>query len=136
MQLVTALARAAEPRRRPPNLHFGVVRVVNRDGVAADTRQNADLVNVNRNFPYRWTPLGSRGDLTWSGPHALSEPESRAARRFILRVRPEVSIWFHQQDDVVDESGGNLPIERRYARLTHMKLERLPRYPGSAVGWQ
>ena len=54
----------------------------------------------------------------------------------ILRIRPHVSIWFHQQDDVVDESGGTIAIERRYARLTHMKLERLPRYPGSAVGWE
>ena len=27
-------------------------------------------------------------------------------------------------------------IERRYAHLTHMRLARLPRYPGSAAGWQ
>ncbi len=47
-----------------------------------------------------------------------------------------MTIWFHQQENVVDESDGDVKIERRYARLTRMRLARLPRYPGSAAGWQ
>ena len=71
-----------------------------------------------------------------SGSKPLSEPDSRAAFRLIARVDPLVSIWFHQHEDVVDESGGRLAIERRFARLAGLGLARLPREPGSAVGWE
>jgi len=102
------------------------------DGVAAGTRGNADRVDLNRNFPWRWRPLTG---LYYSGPHALSEPESRIAYRLVKRIEPGISIWFHQHLDVVDESGGAIAVERRFARLTGMRLARLAREPGSVVGW-
>jgi protein MpaA len=37
---------------------------------------------------------------------------------------------------LVDESGGDVRVERRYARLAGLPLRRLARYPGSAAGWQ
>jgi protein MpaA len=131
-----AIARDLVTDRAPRRVLLWVIPDLNPDGVAAGTRQNAHGVDLNRNFPWGWRPIGRPGDLHYSGPHALSEPESRTAGRFILGDRPRVTIWFHQRADVVDESGGNVAIERRYARLTHMRLARLPRYPGSAVGWQ
>jgi hypothetical protein len=36
----------------------------------------------------------------------------------------------------VDLSGGDETIERRYARLVGLPVERLGRYPGSASRWQ
>jgi protein MpaA len=113
-----------------------VVPNLNPDGAAADTRQNAHGVDLNRNFPWAWRPLGRRGDQQYSGPRALSEPESRMARRLILRVRPKVTIWFHQPVGVTDESGGDLDVERRFAALSGLPLRRLTRYPGSASSWQ
>jgi protein MpaA len=113
-----------------------VVKDLNPDGVAAGTRQNADGVDLNRNFPYRWRPLGSRGDLQYSGPRPLSEPEARIAHSLILGARPQVTIWFHQPLGLVDESGGSISVERRFSRLTGLPLRRLTRYPGSAAGWQ
>lgn len=112
-----------------------IIPVLNPDGAAAGTRQNAHSVDLNRNFPYRWRPLGSPGYAQYSGPHALSEPEARAARRFMLGIRPLVTIWFHQALGVVDLSGGNPTIERSYARMVGLPSFRLTRYPGSAVGW-
>ena len=127
-----AVARQLAAGAPSTELDLWVIPVLNPDGVAANTRQNADGVDLNRNFPWRWRPLTGVYD---SGPHALSEPESRIAYRLIARIEPQVSIWFHQHLDVVDESGGNVAIERSFARLTGMRLARLPREPGSVVGW-
>ncbi len=131
-----AVARDLLSDPLPQHVTLWVLPDLNPDGVAADTRPNAHGVDLNRNFPFRWRRIGHRGDTIYSGPRALSEPESRIAHALILQIKPHVTIWFHQSDNVVDESGGTLAIERRYARLTHMRLARLPRYPGSATGWQ
>jgi protein MpaA len=120
-------------REAPPvELDLWIIPDLNPDGVAAGLRGNADGVDLNRNFPWRWRPLTGSYD---SGPHALSEPESRIAYRLVKRLEPNVSIWFHQHLDVVDESGGMIAVERRFAKLTGMRLARLTREPGSAVGW-
>ena len=80
-----------------------IVPNLNPDGAAEGTRGNAHGVDLNRNFPWRWQRLSG---LFYSGPRPLSEPESRIAYRLLLRLRPHVSIWFHQHMDLVDESGG------------------------------
>ena len=124
--------------RSPAPTEAAVVIVpdMNPDGVAAGTRTNADGVDLNRNFPTRWRPIGHPGTLHYSGPAPLSEPESGAVAALILRLKPTISIWFHQALDLVDESGGNVAVERRFARLAGLRLARLPRYPGSAAGWE
>jgi murein peptide amidase A len=117
----------------PHELDLWVVPVLNPDGVAERTRGNADGVDLNRNFPWRWRPLSG---LFYSGQRPLSEPESRIAARLIRRARPQISIWFHQHMDLVDESGGNASVEQRFAALVGLPLTRLTREPGSAVGWE
>jgi murein peptide amidase A len=120
----------------PSRSALWIVRDLNPDGVHAGTRQNAHHVDLNRNFPFAWHLIGSPGDQQYSGPRALSEPESRIARSLILRIRPRITIWFHQPLGVTDQSGGDIHIERRFAALSHLPLHRLTRYPGSATGWQ
>jgi protein MpaA len=118
----------------PSGAELMIVPTINPDGLAAGTRGNAHGVDLNRNFPFDWRPL-SGGE--YSGPRALSEPESRAAHRLILRERPDVTIWFHQPFGLVDRPEGNPFAARRFADLTDLPLVRLPgRYPGSASRWQ
>jgi protein MpaA len=131
-----AIARTLEQTSAPTNVDLWIVEDLNPDGVRAHSRVNGRGVDLNRNFPFRWRPLGHRGTLHYSGPHALSERESQLAARLILRLRPAVTIWFHQALDVVDESGGSVTLERRFAHEVGMRLTRLPRYPGSAASWQ
>ena len=112
-----------------------VIPDLNPDGIVAHTRQNADAVDLNRNFPWHWRPLDGLGALQYSGPKPLSEPESRAAAGLILRVRPQVTIWFHQPQTLVDLSGGDARVERRFAQLVGLPTRELTRYPGSAASW-
>ena len=130
--IATALARGSPPAQAD----LWIVPDLNPDGVAAGTRQNAHGVDLNRNFPVRWRPLGPPGGLFYAGPRPLSEPESRAAARLIARIRPALAIWYHQALNVVDDSQGPQAAERRYASLTGMQEVPLPDYPGSAVGWE
>lgn len=127
-----AIARRLE-RASPAGLDLWVVPVLNPDGAAAGTRGNARGADLNRNFPWRWKPLGGH---VYSGARALSEPESKIAYRLIRQLRPQVSIWFHQPLDVVDESGGSIAVERRFASAVGIPLHRLTREPGSVVGWE
>ncbi len=127
---VARLLIGGEP---PSSVDLWVIPDLNPDGRAARTRGNLHGVDLNRNFPYRWA--AAPRDRYYSGTHALSEPESRIARHLIQELQPKITIWFHQPLGLVDRSGGNVEVERRYARLVGLPLVRLTRYPGSAVGW-
>jgi protein MpaA len=131
-QIATAL-KAAVPRA---DADLWIVQELNPDGAAAATRQNADGVDLNRNFPFQWQSLGPRGSFDYSGTRALSEPESAAAAGLITQIHPTLAIWFHQHLAAVDDSQGPINIERRFSALVSLPLARLTDYPGSVTGWQ
>jgi murein peptide amidase A len=119
-----------------PRFDLWLIPNLNPDGYRRDTRQNADGVDLNRNFPSNWARIGHRGDLQYSGPRPLSEPETRAAVAFIRRVRPRVTIWFHQPQDVVRAWGQSRPEARRFARLAGMRYRSIQWPYGTASNWQ
>ena len=127
-----AIARALE-RLSPRDLDLWIVPDLNPDGVAAGTRQNAHGVDLNRNFPWRWRPMSG---VYESGPQPLSEREARIARALILRLRPHVTIWFHQHLDMVWASGGDRRIEKTFARVSGLPYHPMPQLAGSAISWQ
>jgi protein MpaA len=127
--VVARLAHTAPPSEAD----VWIVLDLNPDGASAGTRGNAHGVDLNRNFPRGWTRLSG---VYYSGPAPLSEPETRIAYRLIERVRPSVSIWFHQPLDVVDDSTGNPSIERRFANLAGLRVASLTQEPGSVVTWE
>jgi murein peptide amidase A len=130
-------ARDLLARRPARGVVMWVILTVNPDGLAAATRQNARGVDLNRNFPWHWRALGRRGYRFYAGPRPLSEPESRAVLAFILRIRPDVTIWFHQPYGLVERRGdASLRIERRFAGLIGLPLRPLPPLPGIVIGWQ
>ena len=128
-----AIAHALMRVQPPTGVALWIVPDLNPDGVAAGTRQNTHGVDLNRNFPTGWL---AQGGIFASGRRPLSEPESRLAYRLIVRVRPNVSIWFHQHANLVDDSSGNRALERRFAAIAGLPLLPLTRYGGSAVTWE
>jgi murein tripeptide amidase MpaA len=56
-----------------------VVDDLNPDGFRLHTRQNADLVDLNRNFPYAWAPWD--GLAINSTPVRSRYPSRRPGRR-------------------------------------------------------
>jgi protein MpaA len=124
--VVSRLAQAALPERSA----LWLVPDLNPDGYAARSRWNARGVDLNRNFPGSWRPTAR------SGERPASEIETRVAMRLIRRLRPRVTIWFHQPQGLVRAAGRSVGIARRYARLAGMRFRLLPRPPGSAPQWQ
>jgi murein peptide amidase A len=132
VEVVKALRRLRAPR----GVAVWTVRSINPDGAERETRKNAREVDLNRNFPRGWRP-SRRESRYYGGRRPLSQPESRAAARLIRRLRPDVTVWYHEPYDFVVEAPGTDPhIWRRYARLADMDIERLPKYPGTATRWQ
>jgi murein peptide amidase A len=133
-EAITRRLRAVAP---PPGTAWWLVDELNPDGCHSHTRQNAHGVDLNRNSPWHWRPLDHPGGTYYSGTGPLSEPESRAIHSLVLRLRPEVSIWYHQHAALVDSSsGGERAVERRYSRMVGLKLFDYGVFPGSITTWQ
>ena len=134
-----AVVRALRRGPAPAGAELWLINDLNPDGTAAGTRQNARGVNLNRNFPHGWRAQGRPFDAFHSGARPLSEPESRLAARLIRRLRPDVTIWYHQALSLVDvSSGADASVARRYARLAGLpaKPVGLGFLPGIATRWQ
>jgi murein peptide amidase A len=131
-----AVTRALAKRPPVPETNLWLLPDLNPDGAARGQRTNGDGVDLNRNFPYRWRPLGREGSKHYAGPRPLSEPESRIAISLLRRERPTLAIWYHQALDVVDVSQGPTVLERKYAAAADSPVRSLPDYPGSAVGYE
>jgi murein peptide amidase A len=131
-----AVLRRLKRLHVPDDLKLWMIPDLNPDGSHAGTRQNARGVDLNRNFPRKWKPIGKPWDTYYSGPKPLSEPETRAARRLIKRHKPDVTIWYHQAMALVYRSAGRRDIQARYADLVNLPLTKLKVPPGTATRWQ
>jgi N-acetylmuramoyl-L-alanine amidase len=127
---VIARLGAARP---PRGTALWLIEDANPDGSAANTRQNAHGVDLNRNFPYRWQP---QDGVYESGPGPASEPETQAIQRFVARERPRVTIWYHQALRIVVKSGGDRALQRLYSRRSGLPWRALEDYHGTAISWQ
>jgi protein MpaA len=111
-----AVVRALE--RTHPHEDLWLLPNLDPDGYDVRRRGNARGVDLNRTFP--------------DG----RQPETRVAVAVIRRLRPDVTIWFHQAEDRVRAWGRSRAVARRYARLAGMRYASVAWPRGAATRWQ
>jgi hypothetical protein len=132
-----AVVRRLRMLAPPAGVQLWLVERANPDGVRAGTRQNARGVDLNRNFPFRWAGGGRPFDTYFPGPRPASEPETRALEALVADVEPDLTLYYHQHMRlVVLPRGADRAPVRAYARRVGLPARWLPRYRGTAIGWQ
>ncbi|MFQ5430531.1 MAG: M14 family zinc carboxypeptidase [Phycisphaerae bacterium] len=104
--------------------------VANPDGLAAQTRENANGVDLNRNYP---AENFSPGSGTGSVP--LSEPESVAINGLLRRYRPRRIISIHQPlrrgHACIDHDGPAAGLAEAMSAHGDLPVEKIGSRPGS-----
>jgi murein peptide amidase A len=129
-----AIAKALE--RVHTRADVWIVEDLNPDGVARGTRQDGRGVDLNANWSSQWQGGGRPFDVYYPGPKPFSERETRIARNLILRIRPKLTIWYHQHMNVVWAYGPSTAAGRAYARASGMRLYHHHWLHGTASNWQ
>ena len=122
----------------PSGIDLWLMPAMNPDGLANDERGNGNGVDLNRNFPHDWTQIGEPGNGQYSGTGPASEPETKAFIAFAERIKPTLTIWYHQDLHRISPSTGrDAPLRQRYAELTGLELLSITggTYTGVAATW-
>jgi murein peptide amidase A len=130
----TAIARALEHAHA--NADLWIVPNLDPDGYSDGTRQNGRGVDLNANWSSQWHGGGRPWDVYYPGPRPFSERETRIARNLILRIRPRLTIWYHQHMNLVWAWGPSSNAGRIYAHAAAMRNYHHHSLPGTAPNWQ
>lgn len=102
----------------PSGVDLFVVDTVNPDGIAAPMRQNANGVDLNRNFSHGWSYIPvSTTNRQYSGEAPADQPETQATQTLIAFLKPEITVFYHQDANRVSLAGMRKEIPQEYARL-------------------
>lgn len=77
------------------NREIWIIPMVNPDGREAGTRDNANGVDLNRDYGYMW-------EAGWGSPSPFSQPETQAMRMNALENNFVLSLSFHTSGDIIN----------------------------------
>lgn len=100
--------------------------VANPDGMAYNSRFNANGVDLNRNFA-----TDNRINNREFGYNALSEPETRAIEQLIRDYKPDRIVSIHQPLTCIDYDGPAYSLANRMARHCELPVRKIGAKPGS-----
>ena len=123
----------ANPHHIPAHRTVIIIPVVNPDGYAANTRLNANNVDLNRNFgTANWKSNVTIPGGTYpqgGGTHPQSEPESKALGNYVVSQSPRLVLSYHSVGPL---AAANEAGDSRSLATTYGKLARIPSYGNDA----
>jgi len=122
----------------PSNIDLWILPKLNPDGTLLNIRQNANKVDLNRNFPVRWKPLGKSGFWQWAGTGPATEPEVKSMLSLGKIIQPQLSIWYHQDYFRISPGvGRDGDMRERYAILVDLPILKIEggTYSGTSSMW-
>lgn len=109
------------PGTIPSHRSITIIPILNPDGYAANTRTNANNVDLNRNFPSNnWKQSVVMPDKSTNpnggGNAPLSEPESRALASYTSSQNPRLVLTYHATGGVVipNDAGDSVALAKKY----------------------
>ncbi len=116
------------------DVQIWTIQSMNPDGTASTKRRNARSVDLNRNFPTGWSRK-----TAGAGSAPASEPETQSLVRFMTLLRPDATLVYHQDWNMVLGTCNmkTRPYALRYAKLTGLRKEACGRasYTGTMGSW-
>ena len=96
---------------------LGFIPVLNPDGLAQNTRTNANNVDLNRNFPATTWEYTNKNEY-WGGEKPASEVETRFLINIIEEFKPKLILTLHAPYKVVNYDGNALVYAKEISKLT------------------
>ena len=111
----------------PAGIDLWIIDTINPDGMAAYTRQNANRVDLNRNFERKWNYIPLSADNgQYSGEAAADQPETQAVQAFVREIQPAITVWWHQDANRVSVAGARPAIGEAYAKRVNLTTASTP----------
>lgn len=112
----------------PDGIGLAFIPDLNPDGTAAGTRENANGVDLNRNWDADWQPdsYGPYGLVVGGGgTEPFSEPETRALERYLVARPFLAAIFYHSRGGLVVAGHGDDGISAELARVIALAAQYL-----------
>jgi protein MpaA len=119
---------ADELIERPPGRETWIIPVVNVDGLLAGTRNNANDVDLNRNFASKSWGTERRPGYN-PGNTAEDQPESQALAALIDQIKPHRIIACHATYRMINWDGDGEALAKKMGELSGYPVERDMGYP-------
>ncbi|HLD34826.1 MAG TPA: DUF2817 domain-containing protein, partial [Patescibacteria group bacterium] len=103
-----------------------IIPIANPDGFAAQTRSNANGIDLNRNFN-----ADNRANNNRNGYFALSEPESEAIYKIIEKYQPQKVVSIHQPFACIDYDGPAAELAAIMSERCGLEVKKLGALCGS-----
>lgn len=111
----------------PKGIDLWLIDTINPDGVAANTRGNANAVDLNRNFEAGWSYIPkSTEHRQYSGENPADQPETIAVQAFVREIAPTVTVWYHQDANTITINGDRKVIPRTYGTYVGLAPGNVP----------
>ena len=111
----------------PPGIDLWIIDSINPDGQAANTRQNANGVDLNRNVSWNWNYIPKSDENgQYSGEAPADQPETQALESFVTEIQPKVTIFWHQDANRVSPGGARRVIPNTFASIVGLSTASTP----------